>query len=105
MRYVVEGKVWLRPNGNGTLSVGVLDDYAKEAGVVRVSTDGHALMLHGQASAGRRARRVDVKLPVCGELVLMYEDVAPGRSNAYYRPGYAMDIGKAVPDDSGEEAK
>ena len=87
-------QLWLRPNENGTLSVGVLEEFAAEHDVLTVGCDGHSLVLKCKVPEGIRTEFA--RLPVKGDMVLMYDDIVHGRSNAYYRPGYEIDMTKVT---------
>ena len=105
MIYHTNNGLWLRPNENGTLSVGLREDFQWPGRIAVIESSGeHDLQLWCWPPAGSGKRvRVELHVPVRGELVLMYDDFVPGRSNAYFRPDYKIDLDKVqqAPDKSG----
>ena len=88
--FVTEEHLFLRPNADGTLGVGITDEgdslmggitYIDRLADDEVSVEGVKACLY-------------IKIPVCGTLVMDSNAFASGEPFAHYEPGYEIDLDK-----------
>ena len=105
MKYKTADGLWLRPNENGTLSVGLLDDFQwpGKPALLEVSGEHDLQLWCWPPTTGGKRVRVTLHVPAKGEMVLMYSDIVPGRSNAYFRPDYKLNMDKVEVMPEGKE--